>query len=217
MGDHADDAVNESIDFMNFCDEHRFDSVQNQYDLGLIDEQGCFLHDDAIHINPHPKKESGPGECPKCGSKTVLRKGKFGLFWGCETFPSCKGSRKIQEGDIMSYGKCHFCGDDLESPAINDDGSSIGSHNLQVIYHEPGGSECKLNQERNKIEDEKESNRNKVRCHSFKIKELKSLLLEAADSVHASLAETDISENRRQYRVDLENRLRESINLIEKE
>ena len=37
------------------------------------------------------------------------------------------------------------------------------------------------------------------------------LLREAADSVHASLAETDISDERRAYRMGLENRLRERL------
>lgn len=208
MGDHADDSINESLDFMNFCDEHRFDPIQDQYDMGLVDEQGFFLHSGARHITPRPKKESGPGECPKCGSETVLRKGKFGLFWGCSRFPNCYGSRKAREGDEMSYGKCHLCGDDLESPVIMDGGSLTGNDNLQVIYHEPGGWQCKLNQERNKTEEEKESNRNNVMCYGEQLKDLRSLLLEAADSVHASLAETDISDARKEYRRDLEARLR---------
>jgi len=40
------------------------------------------------------------------------------------------------------------------------------------------------------------------------LKDLKPLLKEAADSVHASLAETDISDDRRRYRNSLEEMLR---------
>ena len=30
------------------------------------------------------------GICPRCGGKLVERKGKYGRFWGCSNFPSCK-------------------------------------------------------------------------------------------------------------------------------
>jgi very-short-patch-repair endonuclease len=31
--------------------------------------------------------------CPRCGSKMVLRTGRFGKFYGCSKFPYCKGTR----------------------------------------------------------------------------------------------------------------------------
>ena len=33
--------------------------------------------------------------CPKCGKKLIQRKGKYGVFWGCEGYPSCKFTSKI--------------------------------------------------------------------------------------------------------------------------
>ena len=30
------------------------------------------------------------GRCPKCGGQLVLRKGKFGSFYGCSNYPNCK-------------------------------------------------------------------------------------------------------------------------------
>ena len=33
--------------------------------------------------------------CPKCNSKLVLRKGKYGDFYGCENFPKCRFTKKI--------------------------------------------------------------------------------------------------------------------------
>ena len=41
------------------------------------------------------KKVSSSKECPKCGSKMVRRRSRFGSFYGCSRFPRCKGSRKI--------------------------------------------------------------------------------------------------------------------------
>lgn len=31
--------------------------------------------------------------CPKCGSKMILRKGRYGKFYGCSKFPYCRGTR----------------------------------------------------------------------------------------------------------------------------
>ncbi len=33
-------------------------------------------------------------KCPFCGSALVLRKGKYGEFWGCSAYPKCKFTRK---------------------------------------------------------------------------------------------------------------------------
>lgn len=32
-------------------------------------------------------------KCPFCGNELVLRKGKYGQFWGCSTYPKCKFTR----------------------------------------------------------------------------------------------------------------------------
>jgi len=42
-------------------------------------------------------KPTGPGECPICGSSTVLKSGRNGKFYGCSKFPSCKGSRNCDD------------------------------------------------------------------------------------------------------------------------
>lgn len=38
------------------------------------------------------KKESkiSQGTCPKCGGRLVLRKGKYGSFYGCSNYPKCR-------------------------------------------------------------------------------------------------------------------------------
>ena len=35
------------------------------------------------------------GICPKCGSKLVERKGKYGRFLGCSNYPNCKFTQKV--------------------------------------------------------------------------------------------------------------------------
>lgn len=32
-------------------------------------------------------------KCPFCGSELVLRRGQYGQFWGCRTYPKCKFTR----------------------------------------------------------------------------------------------------------------------------
>ena len=33
-------------------------------------------------------------KCPFCGNDLVLRKGKYGSFWGCSTYPKCRFTRQ---------------------------------------------------------------------------------------------------------------------------
>lgn len=36
----------------------------------------------------------GKNNCPQCGSSMILRSGKYGRFFGCSTFPRCRGTRR---------------------------------------------------------------------------------------------------------------------------
>lgn len=56
-------------------------------------------------------------ECPLCGSSPmVLRKGQFGPFWACPTYPTCKGIVKADPKgipvppDVPLAEKCPTCG-----------------------------------------------------------------------------------------------------------
>lgn len=35
-------------------------------------------------------------KCPRCGNNLAERKGKFGSFLGCKSYPKCKFTQKIQ-------------------------------------------------------------------------------------------------------------------------
>ena len=35
--------------------------------------------------------------CPRCGSKMLLRSGKYGQFYGCSKYPYCKSTRPVQK------------------------------------------------------------------------------------------------------------------------
>ena len=36
------------------------------------------------------------GRCPRCGNSLVLRKGKYGNFYGCSSYPRCKFTQNIR-------------------------------------------------------------------------------------------------------------------------
>jgi len=45
----------------------------------------------AIHLTAQSTKT----KCPRCGASMVLRRGKYGQFYGCSRFPRCKGTQSI--------------------------------------------------------------------------------------------------------------------------
>ena len=50
--------------------------------------------------------------CEKCGSKMLIRSGKFGEFLACSNFPKCKNTRPVNETKKVA-GKCPECGADM--------------------------------------------------------------------------------------------------------
>jgi len=50
--------------------------------------------------------------CEKCGSKMLIRNGRFGEFLACSNFPKCKNTRPLNETKKVS-GKCPECGADM--------------------------------------------------------------------------------------------------------
>jgi len=52
------------------------------------------LDDEIKKVSPDENEEK---ICPECGSKLVIRKGKFGLFYGCSNYPSCKYIQPIKK------------------------------------------------------------------------------------------------------------------------
>lgn len=55
------------------------------------------LNDDGTVGEPIPEPEPDPNvECPLDGGLMIPREGKFGLFYGCENYPKCKGITNVQ-------------------------------------------------------------------------------------------------------------------------
>ena len=60
----------------------------------IVDKDKRKEHVNNAQMN---KVELDNRTCPKCKGKLILRKGKYGDFYGCENYPKCKYTRKIKK------------------------------------------------------------------------------------------------------------------------
>ncbi len=69
---------------------------------------------EAPAVKPEEKKEpeKAPFKCALCGSDMYLRNGRYGDFYACERYPSCRYTRPKTKPIGV---KCPKCGDDLVS------------------------------------------------------------------------------------------------------
>lgn len=52
--------------------------------------------------------------CPECGGELVIRKGRFGKFISCMTYPTCSYRRSLEEKEIVTLDEtCPDCGSAL--------------------------------------------------------------------------------------------------------
>lgn len=54
--------------------------------------------------------------CPLCGSKILIKEGRYGKFYACSDYPRCKYSASIEsknQTESKDLGKCEKCGGDL--------------------------------------------------------------------------------------------------------
>ena len=69
----------------------------NHVNLGICYD--CKINPKADEIlkveKPIEKKKYNPNTCPECGGKLILRKGKFGEFYGCSNYPRCNFTKKL--------------------------------------------------------------------------------------------------------------------------
>ena len=63
-------------------------------DVSIIDVWNKMNDDLHDHIF-----KNGADICPKCGGKLSIRRGKFGAFISCKSYPECKHMQKLNVGD----------------------------------------------------------------------------------------------------------------------
>ena len=57
--------------------------------------QGSKRSEGAQPATSRSNNSQGVPSCPQCGSAMRRRSGRYGIFWGCGRYPSCKGTRHI--------------------------------------------------------------------------------------------------------------------------
>lgn len=41
--------------------------------------------------------------CPKCGSRMIMKGGKYGIFWSCCRFPKCSYGRDLTKEELNYF------------------------------------------------------------------------------------------------------------------
>ena len=77
---------------------------------GLLEKAGA---DTSLNLKEKPKETDII--CPKCGSKMLIRSGRYGEFLGCSNFPKCKHVMQIneEENKVKPAGICPECGKEV--------------------------------------------------------------------------------------------------------
>lgn len=71
-----------------------------------------------LALRDNSKVEKEPDEetdipCDKCGTKMVIKSGKFGKFLACPNFPKCRNTKALEEPPVV-VAKCPKCGKDVK-------------------------------------------------------------------------------------------------------
>ncbi|MBQ4443515.1 MAG: topoisomerase DNA-binding C4 zinc finger domain-containing protein [Clostridia bacterium] len=108
-----DVTIPEYIDSTSIKDDEEYRIFCNQYFCRVMNKKTdrlktFFAHktlENTIHCNR--SKEREPMKCPLCGNRMGIRTGKYGLFWSCTQYPTCKGSSKVKRLGEISYNGFH--------------------------------------------------------------------------------------------------------------
>ncbi len=84
-------------------------------------------------------------KCPECGSPLVIRKGKFGLFTACSSYPECKYVKK-EEKQINEICDCPKCGHKIIEKKTKKGKVFYGCNNYPkcnyALWDKPTGEIC---------------------------------------------------------------------------
>mgnify|MGYP002623782244 CR=1 FL=1 len=74
----------------------RVDSLINTLTESIItDENKKQLHIQSVRNTIYRQNQlSSHGQCPRCYGRLVWRQGKYGGFWGCESYPRCRFTKR---------------------------------------------------------------------------------------------------------------------------
>lgn len=59
-------------------------------------------------------------KCPECKGDMVSRKSKYGTFWGCKSYPDCKGTRDSMGNSKEERERMRRAIDDIDDSSSDD-------------------------------------------------------------------------------------------------
>jgi restriction system protein len=90
--------TNEALRFaegksLELTDGARFAEMAKAVQARALEGESCIEQRESESLPERPS-------CPSCGAEMVLRRAKNGknsgqVFWGCSTFPRCRGTRPV--------------------------------------------------------------------------------------------------------------------------
>lgn len=102
-----------------------------------IIEGKVILHD---IIETNNKKNELDETCPICGSKLVIRKGRYGSFIACSAYPKCTYTR-----DIYVDAKCPECGGSVKKMRSKKGKTYFKCVDCgKMFWREPAGKKCEI-------------------------------------------------------------------------
>ena len=72
---------------------HEMSSILSSRNITDTEARRC--HISSVHSRAK-QANFNAGSCPECGGRVGLRSGRLGSFYGCNNYPTCKYTRKIQ-------------------------------------------------------------------------------------------------------------------------
>ena len=96
-------------------------SVRNPRPTASVSYSSVNMGSRGTASSPSNAKMQAP-KCPVCGAPMTVRSGRYGEFYGCTNYPSCKGTRNLGDGSSSHFGtsaaksnssrtpKCPKCG-----------------------------------------------------------------------------------------------------------
>ena len=95
-------SIKDYLTCLNIDDNKQYRIFTNEYFCRVMDSEtdeliDFFSHTDLqkVKLNHHPDEITIETICPDCGSRMVVRRGRYGDFLGCSSYPSCKHTQKL--------------------------------------------------------------------------------------------------------------------------
>ena len=90
-------SLNGLKDILNYGqDVLSVEEMKSAYDA-LLNAKSNISTEQHIQNVKQQKINVERGYCPRCGSKLIIKKGKYGEFWGCSNYPKCKFIKNIHK------------------------------------------------------------------------------------------------------------------------